>query len=280
MGVKGLFGDGLRYGTKETADWNGAGRAEYSIDGKRGFVMIPDSRQIIIPKAPWKQYKEAEGVSEWYVLFYCNTWGEVIGHTEYANALKKLEKFVLDSDSDSFLLRRLDEDELYSLVEVRPEREDFFSYVGELPENIRAEIDGTFQKGVRVFGISDPGDGARMAEQIMNIVDNILETNTIPDAYGDIADVAVALGVMFGQALCCGYGWKWKVFGHSREQASFGVVSPEENFCNAPMPYLLKILTGQNINRYGENDNTVLLLYNMLENIDRKPKKERYYPLA
>jgi hypothetical protein len=119
-----------------------------------------------------------------------------------------------------------------------------------------------------------------MAEQIMNIVDSILETGMIPDVYEDIADVAVALGVMFGQALCCGYGWKWKVFGSSKEQASFGVVSPEENFCNAPMPYLLKILTGQNINRYGENDNTVLLLYNMLENIDKKPKKERYYPLA
>ena len=97
---------------------------------------------------------------------------------------------------------------------------------------------------------------------------------------GDIVDAAVAPGGMFGQALCCGYGWKWKVFGNSRDQISFGVVSPEENFCNAPMSYLLKILTGQNINRYGENDNTVLLLYNMLENIDKKPKKERYYPLA
>ncbi len=280
MGFKGLFGDGLHYGTKETADWNEAARADHSIDGKRGFVMIADSSQIIIPKEPWKHYKEAAEVSEWYMLFYCNTWGEVIGHTEYAHALRKLEKFVLDSDSDSFLLRRLDEEELYSLAEVRPEREDFFSYVDELPEGVRKEIDMTFQKGVRVFGISDPSDGAGMAEQIMNTVDNILKTGTIPDAYGDIADVAVALGVMFGQALCCGYGWKWKVFGNSRDQTSFGVVSPEENFCNAPMSYLLKILTGQNINRYGENDNTVLLLYNMLDNIDKKPKKERYYPLA
>ena len=31
---------------------------------------------------------------------------------------------------------------------------------------------------------------------------------------------------------------------------------------------------------YGENDNTVLLLYNMLKDIDKKPKQERYYPLA
>lgn len=37
MGLKGLFGDGSRYGTEETADWNRAGRAEYSIEGKQGF---------------------------------------------------------------------------------------------------------------------------------------------------------------------------------------------------------------------------------------------------
>lgn len=139
------------------------------------------------------------------------------------------------------LIRRLEEEELYSLVEVWPKREDYFTYVEELSEDVRAEIDRTFQKGVRVFEINDPDDGAKMAEQIMNIVDNILETGAIPDAYGDIVDVAVALGVLFGQALCCGYGWKWKAFGDSREQASSGVVSPENNFSNTPMLYLLKI---------------------------------------
>ena len=34
---------------------------------------------------------------------------------------------------------------------------------------------------------------------------------------GDIVDAAVAPGVMFGQALCCGYGWKSKVFGNTLE---------------------------------------------------------------
>ena len=276
----GLFGDDVDYRTKETADWNGAERAEHSISGKRGFVMISDRTQIIVPREPWKQYQEEDTVSEWHMLYYCNMWGEVIGHTEYAHAIEKLEEYALDSDRDSLLIRRLEEEELYSLVEVWPKREDYFTYVEELSEDVRAEIDRTFQKGVRVFEINDPDDGAKMAEHIMNIVDNILETGAIPDAYGDIVDVAVALGVLFGQALCCGYGWKWKAFGDSREQASSGVVSPGNNFSNTPMLYLLKILTGQNINSYGENDNTVLLLYNMLKDIDKKPKQERYYPLA
>lgn len=277
----GLFGSGFHYEKREEADWEQAEYAEHSIQGKRGFVMISDHTQIKVPREPWAQYKdEAEAVSEWYMLYYNNAWGEVIGHTEYAKALNALEPFVLDSNSTFLLIRKLSEEELYCLVETPPKREDYFPYVGEVPEDVRREIGMSFRKGVQVFGISDPEDGAKMAEQIMNIVDEILETGELPEAYEDIADVAVALGVMFGQALCCGHGWKWKVFGNSPEQASFGVVSPEDNFCNAPMPYLLRILTGQNINSYGENDNTVLLLYNMLENIDKRPKKEKYYPLA
>ena len=46
------------------------------------------------------------------------------------------------------------------------------------------------------------------------------------------------------------------------------------------MPYLLRILSGNNRNVDGTNDNTVLLLYNMLENIDQKPEKQKYFPVA
>ena len=128
----GLFGDDVDYRTKETADWNGAERAEHSISGKRGFVMISDRTQIIVPREPWKQYQEEDTVSEWHMLYYCNMWGEVIGHTEYAHAIEKLEEYALDSDRDSLLIRRLEEEELYSLVEVWPKREDYFTYVEEL----------------------------------------------------------------------------------------------------------------------------------------------------
>lgn len=65
----GLFGDDVDYRTKETADWNGAERAEHSISGKRGFVMISDRTQIIVPREPWKQYQEEDTVSEWHMLY-------------------------------------------------------------------------------------------------------------------------------------------------------------------------------------------------------------------
>ena len=159
-------------------------------------------------------------------------------------------------------------------------RKNYFKYVGEMPDDVRSEIDRVFRFAVQIFKISDSTDGKTIASEANRIVDDILETGKFPSEYSDIEDVAVALGVLFGQALCCGYGWTWKVFGDNESNTMFGVVSPEENFCNAPMPYLLRILKGQNIGMDGKNDNTVLLLYNMLENIDQKPEQEKYFPLA
>lgn len=159
-------------------------------------------------------------------------------------------------------------------------RKNYYNYVGEMPDNVRAEIDRVFRMAVQIFKISDSTDGKVIASETYHIVDDILETGKFPSEYSNIEDVAVALGVLFGQALCCGYGWTWKVFGDNEKNAMFGVVSPEENFCNTPMPYLLRILKGQNTGMNGKNDNTVLLLYNMLENIDQKPEQEKYVPLA
>lgn len=163
---------------------------------------------------------------------------------------------------------------------VLPKRDSYYSYSAEMPEDVKAEIDGAFEKAVRVFKINHPEDGEAIATQLLEIVDNILETGEFPEEYGDIIDVAVALGVLFGQALCCGYGWTWKVFGSSQDDTVFGVVSPEENFCNAPMLYLNRILSGQNTGLDGRNDNTVLLLYNMLKDIDQRPQDVKYYPVA
>ncbi len=167
-----------------------------------------------------------------------------------------------------------------SHTEVLPKRDSYYGYSAEMPENVRAEIDKTFEKAVRVFKIEHPEDGEAIATQLLEIVDHILETGEFPEEYEDIVDVAVALGVLFGQALCCGYGWAWKVFGDSEDDTVFGVVSPEENFCNAPMLYLNRILSGQNIGLDGKNDNTVLLLYNMLKDIDQRPQDVTYYPVA
>lgn len=160
------------------------------------------------------------------------------------------------------------------------ERENFFSYVGELDFDVKEEIEQTSKTAIEIFKISNTENGQEMAQEIYNIVEKILSTGTFPSEYESIDDVAVALGVLFGQALCIGYGWSWQEFGDSKEEATFGVVSPQKNFCNAPMNFLFRILSGENIGLDGQNDNTVLLLYNMLADIDKNPKSTKYFPLS
>ncbi len=276
----GLF---KKNGKKNMESWEEACYAEPDLKEKLSLFSITNGQKTVLPLKPQNKYKvNGKTVLDWKIIFFRKDKnGYVgIGHADYFSTLKKLEKFTLDSDEDSVLIRELTLEELKSLVEVLPKRDSYYSYSAEMPKNVKAEIDETFEKAVRVFKISRPENGEAIATQLLGIVDNILETGEFPEEYEDMVDVAVALGVLFGQALCCGYGWTWKVFGDSEDNTVFGVVSPEENFCNAPLLYLNKILSGQNIGLDGRNDNTVLLLYNMLKDIDERPQDVKYYPVA
>ena len=273
----------LGKGKKKTDDWNQARRAEPDVRGRLGLISLANGEKTILPREPQKEYRSnGATIPDWkLILMHRGERGYVgIGHADYVSAIEKLKAFALDSDKTSLLIRELTAEEIKGLVEVQGKRDSYFPYVAELPQEIRDEIEATAKKAMRVFQIDEAADGKTMASEICSAVDQILSTQEIPSAYGDMADVAVALGVLFGQALCTGYGWRWKVFGNSEEQTVFGVVSPEENFCNAPLLYLNRILSGQNIGLDGNNDNTVLLLYNMLENIDQRPEEKKYVPLA
>lgn len=158
--------------------------------------------------------------------------------------------------------------------------EAFYKYVGEMNDEIFGEIRREAGAAARNFHITDLHDGRKIAQQVREIVDDILETGKFPEQYEDIVDVAIGLGAVFGNALCIGYGWKWKELGESEENTIHSVVSPKGYFSNAPMLYLYRILTGKNIGLDGQNDNTVLLLYNMLENIDERPEDMMYIPMA
>lgn len=158
--------------------------------------------------------------------------------------------------------------------------ESFYKYVGNLDEEVFQEIRRMAGGAVRIFHITDLDDGRKVAAQLKKIVDEILESGRSPKQYKDIADVAVGLGTVFGNALCIGYGWEWKGFGESKGSAVYGVVTPKGYFSHAPMSYLYRILTGNNIGLDGQNDNTILLLYNMLADIDSKPGDKMYIPMA
>ena len=70
------------------------------------------------------------------------------------------------------------------------------------------------------------------------------------------------------------------MLGSSAQTSAVSIVSPKENYSIQPMNYMQKILTNKNIGLDGNNDNTILLLFNMLNNIDDNPKDKKYMPLS
>lgn len=280
----GLFDRLKRKKTETGADWSKAVRSQPNLGEELSLLSLSEGEETILPKEPQKEYLlDGKPVENWMlVLIKRNHKGGYfgIGHADYAGALEKLKPYIVDSDKKSVLVRALTGEELVGLVEVWGKRDNYYPYVGPLPEEVREEVERTFRAAVETFHISDPADGAVIAREVQTAVDHILETEELPEGCGSLADAAVSLGVLFGQSLCIGRGWSWEVFGSSQEKAIYGVVSPEKNFCNAPLPYLLRILQKKNIGMDGNNDNTVMLLYNMLENIDCKPEEKMYFPLA
>ncbi len=157
--------------------------------------------------------------------------------------------------------------------------QNFFEYIGELPQDIKSEVERMNSLTPKFFNINGK-DGKEIATEINNIVDSILKTNSFPKEYSSIEDVAVALGIYYGHAICDYYGWTWKMLGSSAETSAVSIVSPKENYSIQLMNYMQKILTNKNIGIDGNNDNTILLLFNMLNSIDENPKDKKYMPLS
>lgn len=272
-------------GKKSEVDWTGAAHPQPNLEEAVSLLSLAEGEQTVLPKNPWKEYPLEDGgpVDEWkLVLIKRNHKGGifVIGHADYASALDKLTPYILDSDKKSVLIRALTGEELVGLVEAWGKRENYYPYIAPLPDRIREQVERTFQTGVEMFGISNPEDGQVIAEEVHGAVDRILETGELPEGCASLSEAAVTLGILFGQSLCIGRGWTWEMFGSSSDKAAYGVVSPRKNYSNAPRRYLLRILEGKNTGVDGKNDNTVTLLYSMLEDIDSDPEEKLYYPLG
>ena len=156
---------------------------------------------------------------------------------------------------------------------------NYFKYVEELPKNLNAAVENTIILAPKLLKIKSK-KGKSIAKEIYEIVNKILETDQLPDGYSTIDDVAVDLGIYYGYAICEHYKWSWKAVKNIKNvDGIVSIVSPGENYSMQPMNYMLKILTKNNIGLNGENDNTILLLFNMLEDIDNKPTEKKFTPI-
>lgn len=154
-----------------------------------------------------------------------------------------------------------------------------FSYAVPLSADMRAEVERVVDGASRYFGIEQREPEA-IVTQLNKIVGALLGGKPYPSAYSHVKNAAIALGAQYGLAYEQARGWKWMLVGNSEEDAEVCMVSPKENYCIFPLSYMLKMLEGRNTGADGKNDNTVLLLWNMTENIDDQPKDKKFIPLS
>lgn len=115
----GLF-DKLK-GKKETVDWSSAYQATPNFYGKPegrvfGAIAVTEGTETILPRTPQNQYRvDGKTVSDWRMIFVSTSKDAVIGDADYFMALKRLEKYMLDSNKESILLRGLSLAELEGL---------------------------------------------------------------------------------------------------------------------------------------------------------------------
>lgn len=157
--------------------------------------------------------------------------------------------------------------------------ERYYEYIADLDDNTEKVLEETILVAGKAFCISDLNDGETIASEVRSFIDRILETGAFPKEYQSLDEVCIALGALYGHSLKISYGWSWKVFGKTEEDSMCGVVSPKKNFCNPSFNYIYSILIGSNYGSDVKKENTVLLSYNMMKDIDKKPMDLKYYPI-
>jgi hypothetical protein len=88
---------------------------------------------------------------------------------------------------------------------------------------------------------------------------------------GKLEAVGFAVGALWGDQLCRTLDWQWVHLSYQNGFEGYAVVSPERRYVNFPMHFVFDILVKP------ERDNTVALLFNMLQAGKRPPASANVY---
>lgn len=106
-----------------SADWSQAYTAKPHFyetpDGTPfGAIALTEETETILPKAPQRQYQvDGQPVEMWKLVLVSTKQDCIIGECDYARALKKLERYALDTQESTFLIKKLSLNDLEALLE-------------------------------------------------------------------------------------------------------------------------------------------------------------------
>lgn len=109
--------------TKEPIDWSDAYEASpnYKNDANEipfGYFPLTDKTKLVFPKKPqYMHFQDGKKISTWKMYLFDSATNSVIGEDDFFVMTKKLEKYIIDSNQEYFLIRELSLEELNSLID-------------------------------------------------------------------------------------------------------------------------------------------------------------------
>lgn len=108
---------------KAAVDWSDAYIAAPKFYAKPdgspfGALALTEGTKTILPKMPQSEYAvDGKPVTDWKVVLVSTTRDGIIGDCDYFEALRKLEKYIVDFNEKSVLIKELSLSKLETIMQ-------------------------------------------------------------------------------------------------------------------------------------------------------------------
>lgn len=148
----------------------------------------------------------------------------------------------------------------------------------EIRDAIRKEISDAYDL-IQIDRTLSPSETVK---RIREYLDLILSSGELIQYDSDrLTNLAVTIGSLWGDAVCKEYKWTWLgLKENGDEYPAYYVVSPNNKCCIPPFGFIHKIISIENTGLDGNNDNTTMLLFNMLDGVEAQFSDKAYQLLS
>lgn len=142
-----------------------------------------------------------------------------------------------------------------------------------LPEELVEALKEKELESFALLHVTEQSNPKDVVKNIREYVDTLLAGN---HSEANLKEYALQLGTLWALMVIKEYNWQWQYLDFGEEGSGIYIVSPKTYYSCPPLYFLTKILLGNNPGPGGENDNTVMLLFNMFDGIENQVPAENY----